>query len=215
MRKLREGELKMTVQNKIAERIVTVFGSSRPAEGDADYQEALQMGKELGVRGFAVCSGGYGGVMEAVSRGAKEAGGKTYGVTAEFFGREANKWVDIEVRMKTWEERLFELIRLGHGFVACKGGTGTLVELAVVWEMLNKSVMEERPFAVLGDFWQPILDRVREVEQGKVEPGPRSSSEIPRWAEASGNLVQSFPSPQDAANYLAKKLLTKKDKAGK
>jgi len=205
----------MTVQNKIAERIVTVFGSSRPAEGDADYQEALQMGKELGVRGFAVCSGGYGGVMEAVSRGAKEAGGKTYGVTAEFFGREANKWVDIEVRMKTWEERLFELIRLGHGFVACKGGTGTLVELAVVWEMLNKSVMEERPFAVLGDFWQPILDRVREVEQGKVEPGPRSSSEIPRWAEASGNLVQSFPSPQDAANYLAKKLLTKKDKAGK
>jgi hypothetical protein len=209
MRKLQESELRMTVQNKIAERIVTVFGSSRPAQGDADYQEAFQLGKELGARGFAVCSGGYGGVMEAVSRGAKEAGGKTYGVTAEFFEREANKWIDVEVRMKTWEERLFELIRLGHGFVACKGGTGTLVELAVVWEMLNKSVMEERPFAVLGDFWQPILDRVRKVEQG-----PRRSSEIPRWAEANGNLVQSFQSPHEAANYLADQL-PKKDKAGK
>src|ERR1700675_4416882 len=142
MRKLQESELMMAVENRIAERIVTGFGSSRPAQGDSDYQEAFELGKELGTRGFAVCSGGYGGVMEAVSRGAKEAGGKTYGVTAGFFGREANKWIDVEVRMKTWEERLFELIRLGNGFVACKGGTGTLVEFAVVWEMLNKSVME-------------------------------------------------------------------------
>jgi uncharacterized protein (TIGR00725 family) len=197
----------MAVKNPITERIVTVFGSSRPAQGDADYQEAFELGKELGLRGLAVCSGCYGGVMEAVSRGAKEAGGKTYGVTAEFFGRAANKWIDVEVRMKTWEERLFELIRLGHGFVACKGGTGTLVELAVVWEMLNKSVMEDRPFAVLGDFWQPILDRVREVEQG-----PRPSTEVPRWAEANGNLVQSVSSPQDAATYLAEKLLPKKSK---
>ena len=54
--------------------------------------------------------------------------------------------------------------RRGHGYVACTGGTGTLVELAVVWEMLNKSAMEQKPFVVLGDFWQPIIDRVREVE---------------------------------------------------
>src|SRR5256886_10122639 len=44
-------------------------------------------------------------------------------------------------------ERLFELIRCADAFVACKGGTGTLVELAVVWEMLNKSVMPQKPFA--------------------------------------------------------------------
>jgi len=47
-----------------------------------------------------------------------------------------------------------------------KGGTGTLVELAVVWEMLNKSVIAGKPIVVVGDFWPPILDRVREVEQG-------------------------------------------------
>src|SRR5271157_940241 len=149
------------------ERIVTVFGSSRPGEGDADYAQARELGRRLAERGFAVCSGGYGGVMEAASRGAKEAGGKTYGVTAEFFERKVNEWVDVEIRKKTWGERLFELLRLGDGFVACKGGTGTLVELAVVWEMLNKSVMARKPFAVLGDFWQPILERVREVGKGR------------------------------------------------
>jgi uncharacterized protein (TIGR00725 family) len=183
------------------ERIITVFGSSRLAEQDADYRHAMELGRRLAQRGFAVCTGGYGGVMEAVSRGAKDAKGKTYGVTAEFFARSTNLFVDVEVRMKTWEERLFELIRLADGFVACKGGTGTLVELAVVWEMLNKSVIVGKPMAVLGDFWRPILERVREVESG-----PRSSTETRPWREAHGNLIHSAKSPDDAVNYLAEQL---------
>jgi uncharacterized protein (TIGR00730 family) len=179
------------------QKIVTVFGSSRPHEGEADYEEARVLGRALAKHGFAVCSGGYGGVMEAVSRGAKEAGGKTYGVTAEFFtAAKLNSWIDTEVRMKTWEERLFELIRLADGFVACKGGTGTLVELAVVWEMLNKSVMSGKPFAVLGDFWQPVLDRVREVELGHPAP----------WSEANGRLVYVATTPGDVANHLTTRL---------
>jgi len=179
------------------EFIVTVFGSSRPREGAADYEEARTLGRALARHGFSVCSGGYGGVMEAASRGAKEAGGKTYGVTADFFtNAKLNAWVDEEVRMKTWEERLFELIRRADAFVACKGGTGTLAELAVVWEMLNKSVMNAKPFAVLGDFWAPVLDRVRKVELG--HPGP--------WSEANGQLVYEAATPGDVASHLSTKL---------
>jgi len=181
-----------------SEKIITVFGSSRPHEGDADYAEARSLGAELAKAGFAVCSGGYGGVMEAASRGAKEAGGKTYGVTAEFFDRAANSWIDVEVRMQTWQERLFELIRLADGFVACKGGTGTLVELAVVWEMLNKSVIAAKPIAVMGDFWMPVLDRVREVELGHAGS----------WGEANGRLVHVAVSERDAVDHLVSKLRT-------
>jgi uncharacterized protein (TIGR00725 family) len=179
-----------------AERIVTVFGSSRPHAGSADYEEAQLLGRALAQAGFAVCSGGYGGVMEAVSRGAKDAGGKTYGITAEFFKPKANEWIDVEIRVKTWQERLFELIRLGNGFVACKGGTGTLVELAVVWEMLNKAVIAGKPFAVLGDFWTPILERVREVELGHPAP----------WGEANGRLIHVAAAPADAAAFLRRNL---------
>jgi uncharacterized protein (TIGR00725 family) len=186
------------------EKIVTVFGSSRPREGDAEYAEARELGKQLARRGLAVCSGGYGGVMEGVLRGAKDEGGTTYGVTADFFKRAANEWVDTEVRVKTWEERLFELIRLADGFAVCKGGTGTLVELAVVWEMLNKSVMGGKPMVVVGKFWQPILDRVREVEQG-----PDSSTQGRVWGEASGDLVHSAAAVQEAAEYLAVSLETR------
>jgi uncharacterized protein (TIGR00730 family) len=177
--------------------VVTVFGSSRPREADADYEEARILGRALAKHGFSVCSGGYGGVMEAVSRGAKEAGGKTYGVTADFFkNAKLNAWIDEEVRMKTWEERLFELIRRGDAFVACKGGTGTLVELAVVWEMMNKSVMHGKPCAVLGDFWAPVLNRVREVELGHPAP----------WGEAGGRLVYVAATPGDVASHLTTKL---------
>jgi len=178
------------------EKIITVFGSSRPKEGDPDYADAFALGRALAQAGFAVCSGGYAGVMEAVSRGAKESGGKTYGVTADFFKAKTNPWIDVEVRMKTWEERLFELIRVADGFVACKGGTGTLVELAVVWEMLNKSVLTGKPFAALGDFWSPVLDRVREVELGHPAP----------WGEANGRLVHVAADHAEAAAFLSTRL---------
>jgi uncharacterized protein (TIGR00730 family) len=178
------------------EKIITVFGSSRPRDGEPDYEQARALGRALAENGFAVCSGGYGGVMAGISRGAKEAGGKTYGVTAEFFAAKVNPWIDVEVRMLTWQERLFELIRLAHGFVACKGGTGTLVELAVVWEMLNKSVMTGKPFAALGDFWQPIIERVREVEVAHHSP----------WGEAQGRLLHVAATPGEVVEHLRQKL---------
>jgi len=180
--------------------IITVFGSSRPRAGEADYEEARQLGSELARRGFQVCSGGYTGVMEAVSRGAKEAGGRTIAITSTFFRTRANEWVDEEHAASTWQERLFELIRFGEGYVTCKGGTGTLVELAVVWEMLNKGVMAGKPFVALGEFWAPIIERVREVE---IDHGSR-------WAEAKARLVHSAKTPAEAAEYLAQGLAVRR-----
>jgi uncharacterized protein (TIGR00730 family) len=178
-------------------KIITVFGSSRPADGHTDYAEALELGRALANAGFAVCTGGYGGVMEGVSRGASESGGHVLAVTSSFSRSKANRWVVQETRVGTWQERLFELVRLGDGYVACKGGTGTLVELAVVWEMLNKRAMEQRPFVVLGDFWQPILDRVREAERGHAS----------RWGEADEILVEQAASAAHAAEFLSARLL--------
>ena len=177
-------------------KVITVFGSSRPGEATDEYELARRLGGELARAGFAVLSGGYGGVMEAVSRGASEAGGHVIGITADQLSTEANRWVAEQVRVKTWRERLFALIDRGDGYVACKGGTGTLVELAVVWEMLNKGVMGAKPFVALGDFWRPILERVREVEVGHASP----------WGEANNWLIRVAPTPEEAAAYLARQL---------
>lgn len=177
-------------------RTITVFGSSRPSEGHSHYSLALELGAQLAARGFAVCSGGYGGVMEAVSRGAKQAGGHTIGITAEFFSSHANGWLDETISVKTWQERLFALIEQGSGYVACPGGTGTLVELSVVWEMINKRVMPAKPFVTIGHFWKPIIDSVREVETGHGGT----------WGEAAAPIIFDAGSPADAAQHLANAL---------
>lgn len=145
-------------------KVITVFGSSRPRPSDAQYSTAQALGSALAAKGFVVCTGGYAGVMEAVSRSAKEAGGRTIGITTSFFQAHANRWVDEEISVPTWQDRLFALIHRGDGYVVCPGGTGTLAELAVVWEMLSKGVMVPKPFVVLGDFWLPIIARVHEAE---------------------------------------------------
>jgi len=175
-------------------KIVTVFGSSRPRAGDDQYAQAHALGAALAANGFTVCSGGYGGVMEAVSRGAKEAGGRTIAVTARFFRSRANEWIDEEIRVATWQDRLFELVKRGHGYVTCPGGTGTLVELAVVWEMLNKGAMTKKPLVVFGDFWMPVIERVREIEMGHPS----------RWGEREEPLIHMASSPGEAAEHLSR-----------
>ncbi|MGA7914534.1 MAG: LOG family protein [Candidatus Acidiferrales bacterium] len=181
-------------------KVITVFGSSRPRPGEAQYSVARELGGELARHHFVVCSGGYAGTMEAVSRGAKEAGGRTIGITASFFKSCANQFVDREIRKKTWQARLFALIDRGDAFVACPGGTGTLVELAVVWEMINKHVVSGKPLVVLGEFWHPIINRVREIELGHETP----------WGEKQESLIHRAASPRDAATYLAAYFATPK-----
>lgn len=183
---------------KRKEKVITVFGSSRPRDGQADYEMARELGRLLAECGFAVCSGGYGGVMEGVSRGAKESGGRVVGVTSKAFRAKTNRWVDEEIRVDSWRHRLFELVRRGDGYVACKGGTGTLAELAVVWEMQNKGLMRGvKPFVVLGDFWTPVLDLMRWVERERDS----------EWGEGEDALARAAGTPQAAAEFLAARLL--------
>jgi uncharacterized protein (TIGR00725 family) len=142
--------------------IITIFGSARPVEGDESYAEAYAVGKALASAGFVVCNGGYAGTMEASARGAKESGGKTIGVVSEFFNTETNRWIDKTIVVKSLVDRLMELISLADGYVVLKGGTGTLLEFASVWEFMNKSVIEEKPIIVLGKFWDRVIQTLNE-----------------------------------------------------
>jgi predicted Rossmann-fold nucleotide-binding protein len=87
---------------------------------------------------------------------------------------------------------LFEIIRLGDAFAACKGGTGTLAELAVAWEMMNKSVMAPKPFVALGEFWAPILNCVHGVEVEQENP----------WAEGKAQILKTAATAEEAAEFL-------------
>src|SRR5512147_1733313 len=119
---------------------VSVFGGAQPKEGEAAYSEALELGRLLAERGHVVLTGGYIGTMEAVSRGAKEAGGHVIGVTCEDIGEwrkvKANAWVMEEIRKKTLVERLHTLIHESDAALALPGGPGTLTEISLMWNLM-------------------------------------------------------------------------------
>lgn len=145
-------------------KVVTVFGGSHVKAGGPEHETARRLGRLLAEAGYTVCNGGYGGLMEASARGAKEAGGKTIGVTTEDFGGPANRWIDREIRVKQWSERLFKLIETADAYIILDGGTGTLVELFVVWEMSNKKFLS-KPFVLLGSQFQTWVEGIRKIPQ--------------------------------------------------
>lgn len=164
--------------------VITVFGSSRTEPGTPGYETAEALGRALAEAGFTVANGGYGGTMEAVSKGARGAGGHVIGVTTGQFDSEPNRWVKEEIRLPDWTARLFKLVELGEGYVALPGGTGTLVELSVVWEWNNKRFFDRpRPVVLLGDYWQPVMDAVAEGEIWNHSPLVRAAT--PEGAAAS------------------------------
>jgi uncharacterized protein (TIGR00730 family) len=148
-------------------KTVTIFGSSIPGEGTEAYQDAQQLGRRLAEVGFAICNGGYGGLMEASARGAKEAGGHTVGITCDVWPAAANRWITEEVRTPTFMQRLLTLIERGDSYIVLPGGTGTLAELALVWEMMNKSSLSRsvggrKPLLVMVPYWQPVIECLKQ-----------------------------------------------------
>lgn len=142
--------------------IISVFGSSSPLPESEAYEEARQLGGLLAEAGFTVATGGYGGTMAAVSRGAAEAGGHVIGVTCTVFTNSVtNAWVREERRTTDLMQRMTVLASAGDAIVALMGGVGTLAEITYVWNLLQIGVMTPRPFLLLGDTWQPIIGAIR------------------------------------------------------
>ncbi len=154
----------MAVQHPRAETrpIVTVFGSARPQEGDHAWDEAYAVGRRIAEAGWILCNGGTSGTMRATARGAREAGGRTLGVTMDIYiGDTPNDWLDEEVRVADLFTRLQRLILPASGFICLRGGSGTLAEWALTWTLLASGLIPSVPLVLLGREWQELLDTIR------------------------------------------------------
>jgi uncharacterized protein (TIGR00730 family) len=184
-------------------KTVTVFGSSLPADSSATYVEAQRLGRLLAEAGHAVCNGGYRGLMEASARGAREAGGHTIGITCVIWPRPANPYIVEEVRTQNFPERLMTLIERGDAYVVLPGGTGTLAELALCWEMMNKGSLSKtvggrKPLLVMAPYWQPVIDCMRQEAQLKTA----NSNSV----AAAMDIVTLISAPEQAVQELRRRL---------
>ncbi len=170
---------------------ITVFGSSQPLPGESEYEIAYRLGKLLGEAGFSVCTGGYQGIMDAVSKGAVETGAKAIGITVDYFNAIPSKYLSKEIRCNTLLERIQKLVESGDGYAVLTGGTGTMLELSVVWEYVNKKIIEQKPIVCNGDMWLQLIETMDErMARENRETG----------------LVKWYGEIDDCANYLIDKL---------
>jgi uncharacterized protein (TIGR00730 family) len=172
-------------------KAVAVFGSSEPREGEPLYQEAREVGALLAKSGFVVVNGGYGGVMEAASRGAREAGGRAVGVTTSAFRRgPGNPYLDEEHREADLFSRTRRLIQLSHAYIILRGKSGTLAELAFLWALDRGGLLPPTRIALLGDCWKGVLGALEEWQM--VEPTQLGFTRLARTPVEAVEIVTTF-----------------------
>ena len=137
---------------------ISIFGGSITQPGEKDYQQAVLLGQLLSQNSYTIMTGGYIGVMEAVSRGAAEIGGRVIGYTCDEIENwrsiQPNSWVQEERRQKTIRQRLFALIEDCDAALALPGGPGTLNEIAMMWTLVLTGVISPRPLILIGSGWK-------------------------------------------------------------
>ena len=139
------------------DKIVTIFGGSKCNENSPEYMEAKDLGGKLAEAGFTICTGGYLGIMEAASRGAREKGGRVFGIVLNQFRSEPNRYLTDKVATDHFYDRLQNLITRSVGFVAFRGGMGTVTEISLVWNKLQTGVIDKRPLVLLGECWKDVV----------------------------------------------------------
>jgi uncharacterized protein (TIGR00730 family) len=164
---------------------VAVFGSSLPKEGEPAYETARELGREIAGRGAAVVCGGYGGVMEAVCRGAAEAGGEAIGVVLSGRG-DPNAWVTEAVAVPDLPERLRRLRDLGDAWIFLPHGLGTMLELVWIAESIVKRETPPRPLVCLGSFWGATVSTIQSEAAG---PGASALTAVVRFADGPGEAA--------------------------
>jgi uncharacterized protein (TIGR00730 family) len=143
-------------------RRIAVFGSGSAPPDHEVLAQAERLGQLLAEAGFVLVCGGYGGTMEAASRGAHRAGGQVIGVTMDLFSPRLtpNPWLTREQRVKDFLPRLKRLMAV-DGFVILRGGIGTLTEATLAWTLLQTRQISPRPFVFVGDQWRRLFDAFR------------------------------------------------------
>lgn len=151
---------------------VTVFGSARFREGHPYYELAREVGREVGLLGFTVLTGGGPGVMEAANRGAREAGRPSIGCNIELPREQRpNPYVDRTVTCRYFFVRKVLLVKYSYAFIVLPGGFGTLDELAEALTLIQTGKIRNFPVILMGTtYWRPLIEQLHAmVAEGTID----------------------------------------------
>lgn len=181
-------------------RGVAVFGSARTQPGSRDYERAEQMGRALARAGYAVITGGGPGDMEAVNKGALEAGGESVGLAIELpYELKPNPYLTRTLSFRYFFVRKVMFVKYSSAFVILPGGFGTLDEMFEAVTLIQTKKVKPFPVILVGDdgYWDGLMDWITGtlVQRCKVR-----AEEV--------NVIQRARNPQEVLKILRKRART-------
>src|SRR6516164_5106435 len=145
---------------------VTIFGSARAQPGTFVYEEVKRVAAALAGMGCDIITGGGPGLMQAANEGAAAANApdrnRSVGIRVELpFEQEVNSFVELAFEHKTFFSRLHHFVLTSDAFVVAPGGIGTVLELMLVWQLLQVKHVHDAPLILVGRMWAEFVDWAR------------------------------------------------------
>ena len=149
---------------------VSIFGSARIKAEDPIYKMARKIARAFAESGFAVITGGGGGVMAAANQGAQDAGGKSVGLNIRLpFEQQPNEFANLQLEFKYFFIRKVMFIKYASAYIGLPGGFGTLDELFDALTLVQTKKVKPMPIILFGaEFWRRVLRFDFLVEEGMI-----------------------------------------------
>jgi uncharacterized protein (TIGR00730 family) len=160
--------------DRIDRQAVALFGSARVGEDHPAYVAAREVGRLFAQRGWAVVTGGGGGVMEAGNRGCKEGGGLSVGFNIVLPHEQSpNPYLDVEYTFDHFYVRKVCFVKPSEGFVIFPGGFGTLDELYEALTLIQTGKVMHFPVVLFdSSYWGDMIEWIRDelLADGMISP---------------------------------------------
>lgn len=142
---------------------VTIFGSARAQPGTFAYEEVKRVAAALAEMGCDVITGGGPGLMQAANEGAASANAadrsRSVGIRVDLpFEQDVNPFVKEAFEHKTFFTRLHHFVLTSDAFVVAPGGIGTVLELMMIWQLLQVRHVQNTPLILVGKMWTGLVD---------------------------------------------------------
>jgi uncharacterized protein (TIGR00730 family) len=143
---------------------VTIFGSARVRPGTFGYEETKRVAAALADMGCDIITGGGPGLMQAANEGAASHGGaSSYGIRVDLpFEQNVNAFVTEAFEHRTFFTRLHQFVLASDAFVVAPGGIGTVLEMTLIWQLLQVNHLRRTPLVLVGTMWPGLVHWARE-----------------------------------------------------
>jgi uncharacterized protein (TIGR00730 family) len=145
---------------------VTIFGSARAQPGSFGYEETKRAAAVLAAMGCDIVTGGGPGLMQAANEGASTAPdrARSIGIRVELpFEQEVNAFVAQAFRHRTFFTRLHQFVIASDAFIVTPGGVGTLLEMTLIWQLLQVRHLQGTPLILVGPLWPALIEWARQA----------------------------------------------------